>query len=91
MRFGPPRTAEPRFANAQRAGKQAVVMRPHSLARGETGHHRLVQAARMPIVAIFDAGGLMEFGLPQACGQLPGVALRERAVDQQAAGVMAKP
>jgi hypothetical protein len=45
----------------------------------------------MPIVAIFDAGGLMEFGLPQACGQPPGVALRERAVDQQAAGVMAKP
>jgi hypothetical protein len=37
----------------------------------------------MPVVEIFDAGRLTEFGLAQARGQPTGVPLRELAVDQE--------
>lgn len=37
----------------------------------------------MPIVDIFDAGRLPQFGLPQAGGESTGVPLRELAVDQE--------
>jgi hypothetical protein len=37
----------------------------------------------MPIVDIFDAGGLAQLGLPQACGQAPVFPLCELAVDQE--------
>jgi len=37
----------------------------------------------MPIVDIFDTGRLTEFGLPQARGQPPIVALRELTVDEE--------
>ena len=79
----PQRTAEPGFSNARWAGDQDVVMLPHPLARGETGHQGLVQSAGMPIVDIFDAGRLTEFGLAQARGQPPGVSLCQLAVDQE--------
>src|SRR6266446_846306 len=52
------RTAEPSFANARRASDQDIVMLPHPLTCGETGDQGLVQSPWMPIVEIFDAGGL---------------------------------
>jgi hypothetical protein len=37
----------------------------------------------MPIVEIFDAGGLAQLGLAQACGQPPVFSLRALPVDQE--------
>ena len=46
------------FANPSRTRDEDVVMLPHPLAGGEAGHEGLIQAPGMPIVDIFDAGGL---------------------------------
>jgi hypothetical protein len=82
------RTAEPGFPDARRTGDQDMMMFPHPLARDESGHQGFIQAPGMPIVDIFDAGRLTEFGLAQAGGQPTGISLRELAVDQEPAAFL---
>jgi hypothetical protein len=77
------RTIQPGFANTCRAGDEDVVTLPHPLVCGEAGDEGLIQSPWMPIVEIFEAGGLAQLGLAQARGQPPVFPLRALAVDQE--------
>ena len=52
------------------------------------GHEGLVQALGMPIVDIFEAGGLAQLRLAQARGQATVFPLRELAVDEESEALL---
>jgi hypothetical protein len=82
------RATQPGFANTCRAGDEDVVTLPHPLACGEAGDKGLIPSPWMPIVEIFDTGGLAPLGLTHARGQPPVCPLRTLAVHQEAEALL---